>query len=114
LFDRAPQRTAASQPAAAPAVGVLQIAKEPVIAAVSFIGRIRRAAVSPGNVVGPETGSLALLVGQDPMYVTFQVSQRALLDLDREARRDAERRWRVRPGQPVQGVPAAPRPTRAG
>jgi membrane fusion protein (multidrug efflux system) len=59
-------------------------------------GRIGRAAVSPGNVVGPETGPLALLVGQDPMYVTFQVSQRVLLDLDREARRDAERRLRVR------------------
>lgn len=220
LFDRAPQRTAASQPAAAPAVGVLQIAKEPVIAAVSFIGRIEaidrvnlvaratgfleerafregqevakddllfiierapylaavesaqatlasaeaakanadaqlaraeellrtrdtspavrdqrkaeaemaaaqvleaqaaltraainldytlirapvagrigRAAVSPGNVVGPETGPLALLVGQDPMYVTFPVSQRVFLTLDREARRDAGRTLRVR------------------
>lgn len=59
-------------------------------------GRIGRAAVSPGNVVGPETGPLALLVGQDPMYVTFPVSQRLFLDLDREARRDAEQRLRVR------------------
>lgn len=59
-------------------------------------GRIGRAAVSPGNVVGPQTGPLALLVGQDPMYVTFPVSQRLFLDLDREARRDAERRLRVR------------------
>jgi membrane fusion protein (multidrug efflux system) len=59
-------------------------------------GRIGRAAVSPGNVVGPVTGPLALLVGQDPMYVTFPVSQRVFLGLDREARRDAERRPRVR------------------
>ncbi|WP_439578537.1 efflux RND transporter periplasmic adaptor subunit [Elioraea sp.] len=59
-------------------------------------GRIGRAAVSPGNVVGPETGPLALLVGQDPMYVTFPVSQRVFLDLDREARRDAEQKLRVR------------------
>lgn len=59
-------------------------------------GRIGRAAVSPGNVVGPETGPLALLVGQDPMYVTFAVSQRVFLDLDREARRDAGQKLRVR------------------
>ena len=58
-------------------------------------GRIGRAAVSPGNVVGPESGPLALLVGQDPMYVTFPVSQRVFLDLDRETRRDAGQKLRV-------------------
>jgi len=50
-------------------------------------GRIGRAAASVGNVVSPQSGSLALLVSQDPMYVTFPVSQRILLDLKR--RRDA-------------------------
>jgi membrane fusion protein (multidrug efflux system) len=49
-------------------------------------GRIGRAAVSVGNVVSPQSGPLALLVSQDPMYVTFPVSQRILLDLKR--RRD--------------------------
>ena len=39
-------------------------------------GKISR---TPGNVVGPESGSLTLIVSQDPMYVTFPVSQRDLL-----------------------------------
>ena len=47
-------------------------------------GRIGRSAVSVGNVVGPTTGPLALIVSQDPMYVTFPVSQRVLLELKRE------------------------------
>lgn len=42
-------------------------------------GKISRTAVTPGNVVGPETGQLTLIVGQNPMYVTFPVSQRDLL-----------------------------------
>lgn len=42
-------------------------------------GRISRTSVTPGNVVGPETGQLTLIVSQDPMYVTFPVSQRDLL-----------------------------------
>ncbi|WP_144186584.1 efflux RND transporter periplasmic adaptor subunit [Elioraea rosea] len=47
-------------------------------------GRIGRAAVSVGNVVTPQSGTLALLVSQDPMYVTFPVSQRILLDIKRK------------------------------
>jgi membrane fusion protein (multidrug efflux system) len=47
-------------------------------------GRIGRATVSVGNVVSPQSGTLALLVSQDPMYVTFPVSQRLLLALKRE------------------------------
>jgi membrane fusion protein, multidrug efflux system len=42
-------------------------------------GRISRTSVTPGNVVGPETGQLTLIVSQNPMYVTFPVSQRDLL-----------------------------------
>lgn len=49
-------------------------------------GRIGRASVSVGNVVAPQSGTLALLVSQDPMYVTFPVSQRLLLDIRREQR----------------------------
>jgi membrane fusion protein, multidrug efflux system len=39
-------------------------------------GSIGAAAVSPGNLVGPQTGPLAVLVQQDPMHVTFSISQR--------------------------------------
>jgi membrane fusion protein, multidrug efflux system len=42
-------------------------------------GRISRAAVSVGNLVGPDSGVLATIVSQDPIYVTFPVSQRELL-----------------------------------
>ena len=43
-------------------------------------GRIGRAAYSVGNFVGPESGTLAMIVSQDPVYVTFPVSQRQLLE----------------------------------
>src|SRR5262249_13196081 len=43
-------------------------------------GRIGRAAVSPGNLVGPDTGVLATVVKDDPMQVLFSVTQRELLE----------------------------------
>jgi membrane fusion protein (multidrug efflux system) len=43
-------------------------------------GRIGRAAYSIGNFVSPESGTLALIVSQDPIHVTFPVSQRQLLE----------------------------------
>jgi membrane fusion protein, multidrug efflux system len=42
-------------------------------------GRIGRAEVSVGNLVGPESGVLATIVTQDPIFVTFPVSQRQFL-----------------------------------
>ena len=42
-------------------------------------GRIGRTSLTKGNVVGPESGPLTTIVSQDPMYVTFPVSQRELL-----------------------------------
>lgn len=42
-------------------------------------GRIGRSAFSVGNFVGPQSGTLATIVSQDPMYVTFPVTQRQLL-----------------------------------
>ncbi len=42
-------------------------------------GRIGRTAVTKGNVVGPESGPLTVIVSQDPMHVTFPVSQREFL-----------------------------------
>jgi membrane fusion protein (multidrug efflux system) len=47
-------------------------------------GRIGRAAFSVGNLVGPDSGVLATIVNQDPIYVTFPVSQRQLMDYRRE------------------------------
>ncbi len=47
-------------------------------------GRISRASVSVGNLVGPDSGVLATIVSQDPIYVTFPVSQRQLLEYRRE------------------------------
>ena len=49
-------------------------------------GRIGRAAVSPGNLIGPDSGVLVSVVQEDPMQVLFSVSQREML----EARRAAE------------------------
>jgi membrane fusion protein, multidrug efflux system len=43
-------------------------------------GQIGPAAVSPGNLVGPDSGPLAVLVRQDPMHVTFSIAQRQLIE----------------------------------
>jgi membrane fusion protein (multidrug efflux system) len=42
-------------------------------------GKIGRTAVTEGNVVSPGSGVLTTIVSQDPMYVSFPVSQRELL-----------------------------------
>ncbi len=42
-------------------------------------GKVGRTNITKGNVVGPDTGSLTLVVSQDPMYVTFPVSQTQVL-----------------------------------
>ena len=51
-------------------------------------GRIGRTAVTKGNTVGPDSGVLALIVSQDPMYVTFPVSQRELLEAQKRGQTD--------------------------
>jgi membrane fusion protein (multidrug efflux system) len=42
-------------------------------------GKIGRTAITRGNVVGPDSGVLTTIVSQDPMYITFPVSQREFL-----------------------------------
>jgi membrane fusion protein (multidrug efflux system) len=42
-------------------------------------GEVGRTNVTKGNVVGPDTGVLTTIVSQDPMYVTFPVSDREFL-----------------------------------
>lgn len=46
-------------------------------------GRIGLSKYSEGNLVGPSSGTLAVIVSQDPVNVTFPVSQRVLLDAQR-------------------------------
>jgi membrane fusion protein (multidrug efflux system) len=45
-----------------------------------FDGRVGRANFKLGALVGPGTGPLATIVSQDPMYVTFPVSDRLAMD----------------------------------
>lgn len=47
-------------------------------------GRIGDANVSPGNLVGPSSGVLAVVVREDPIEVTFPVTQRQLLEVRRD------------------------------
>jgi membrane fusion protein, multidrug efflux system len=42
-------------------------------------GKIGRTNITKGNVVGPSNGPLTVIVSQDPMYVSFPVSQREFL-----------------------------------
>ena len=46
-------------------------------------GRIGLSKYSEGNLVGPESGPLATIVSQDPIYVTFPASQREILEAQR-------------------------------
>src|SRR6201997_2057082 len=54
-------------------------------------GRIGRPAVSPCNLVGPDSGVLATVVKDDPMQVLFSVTQREMLEA-----RDSEVTGKVR------------------
>lgn len=49
-------------------------------------GRIGRSTLSVGNLVGPDSGALATLVRQDPVYVTFPVPQWLLLQVSKEGK----------------------------
>jgi membrane fusion protein, multidrug efflux system len=59
-------------------------------------GRIGRAAVPPGNVVGPDSGILATVVAEQPMQVVFNVTQRELLEARRGGSTAAALKARVR------------------
>lgn len=48
-------------------------------------GRIGMAAYTVGNLVAPDSGVLATIVSQDPIYVTFAVAQRILTELQQRA-----------------------------
>jgi membrane fusion protein (multidrug efflux system) len=42
-------------------------------------GKVGKTNITKGNLVGPDTGTLTMIVSQDPMYVIFPVSQRDFL-----------------------------------
>lgn len=65
--------------------------------AAPIAGKIGRATYSVGNVVSPSTEPLATIVSQDPMRVSFPVSQRQGVELrDRYASRGGPEAVRVR------------------
>ena len=49
-------------------------------------GKISRTNVTKGNVVGPDSAPLTTIVSQDPMYLTFPVSQRDFLRVQQAGR----------------------------
>ena len=54
--------------------------------AAPIAGLIGRATVSPGNIVGPESGTLATIVNERQIRVLFSVSQAELLNVRRDLR----------------------------
>jgi membrane fusion protein (multidrug efflux system) len=48
-------------------------------------GKIGRTSRTTGNIVGPDSGVLATIVSQDPMYVTFPVSTTVILSAQQAA-----------------------------
>ncbi|WP_051249122.1 efflux RND transporter periplasmic adaptor subunit [Inquilinus limosus] len=49
-----------------------------------FDGRVGISTFSVGALVGPGSGALATIVSQDPIYVTFPVSDRFILDIQQQ------------------------------
>ena len=58
-------------------------------------GRIGIATFTVGNLVQPSSGTLATIVSQDPIYVTFQVSERNILNYRRRVAESADKDPRV-------------------
>jgi membrane fusion protein, multidrug efflux system len=78
----AAQRSQAAQLAGAQAaLRQSQINLDYTSIAAPIDGQISRTAITPGNAVTPASGPLAMIVSQDPMYVTFPVAARLLTDL---------------------------------
>lgn len=50
-------------------------------------GKVGRTKITKGNVVGPDSGPLTMIVSQDPMYITFPVSQREFLKTEEAGRK---------------------------
>jgi membrane fusion protein, multidrug efflux system len=96
------QRIAEQQTAAAAVSGAqaelqraqIQLGYTQIVSPIA--GRIGRAALTPGNVVGPDSGVLTSVVRQDQMRVAFPVTQRQILDFRRKAAGQAVEQVQVR------------------
>jgi membrane fusion protein, multidrug efflux system len=96
------QRIAEQQTAAAAVSGAqaelqraqIQLGYTQIVSPIA--GRIGRAALTPGNVVGPDSGVLTSVVRQDQMRVAFPVTQRQILDFRRKAAGQAVEQIQVR------------------
>ena len=65
-------------------------------------GIVGKTNVTKGNVVGPDSGVLTTIVSQDPMYVTFPVSQREFLNVQaRASSQSGDRKVGVRSASPT-------------
>ena len=51
-------------------------------------GRVGRTSITRGNLITPQTGTLTTIVSQDPIYVTFPVSQREFLRVENGTKHD--------------------------
>jgi membrane fusion protein (multidrug efflux system) len=60
-----------------------------------FDGRAGRSPLSPGNVVSPNSGTLVTIVRDDPIRISFPVTQRQLLQFRREGGPSASDRIKV-------------------
>jgi membrane fusion protein, multidrug efflux system len=96
------QRIAEQQTAAAAVSGAqaelqraqIQLGYTQIVSPIA--GRIGRAALTPGNVVGPDSGVLTSVVRQDQMRVAFPVTQRQILEFRRKAAGQAVEQVQVR------------------
>ena len=91
-------------PAGRPSVHIVQLRKQQAAMTTAELdlgytdikapiaGRIGRSNFSVGNFVGPQSGTLATIVSQDPMYVTFPVTQRQLLAVRKEGEAGGQHR----------------------
>jgi membrane fusion protein (multidrug efflux system) len=61
-----------------------------------FDGRAGRSPLSPGNVVSPGSGTLVTIVRDDPIRISFPVTQRQLLNVRRNAEAGASEQIKVR------------------
>jgi membrane fusion protein (multidrug efflux system) len=61
-----------------------------------FDGRAGRSPLSPGNVVSPNAGTLVTIVRDDPIRISFPVTQRQLLQVRRGGGTDGAERIKVR------------------
>lgn len=59
-------------------------------------GRIGRTNLTKGNVVSPDSGILATIISQDPIYVSFPISQREFLKADESGKRMDPKTVKVR------------------